>query len=77
MGLDGDVTAGGQTREVDVKFDDYTDSIETGGGILLEASKGRYLVWGQLDYFELDSSNVGNGRVWPAILLIFSKIVID
>jgi hypothetical protein len=59
-GIDGDVTVGDRTAEVDVGFGDLFDAVDIVGSFLTVTQYQRWVFWGQLDYFALDSDNLDN-----------------
>jgi hypothetical protein len=54
-GLEGDVTVRGHKADFDKSFSDMLDYVEMAGSLLTVVQYDRYLVWGQLDYFDLST----------------------
>lgn len=59
-GIDGDVTVGDQTVGVDVGFDDLVDALDFGGSLLTVVQYNRWVLFGQVDFFALDSDGLDN-----------------
>ena len=57
-GLEGDVTVNGRTAEFEKDFSDIIDMVELGGSLLGVAQYDRFLVWGQVDYFSMSTSEL-------------------
>lgn len=57
-GIDADVTVGNRSADVDLDFDDLFDAVDIGGSFLSVTRYGRWVLWTQLDYFDLDSDNL-------------------
>ena len=60
-GIDGDVTVDRREVEVDTSFGDIADNLDGGGSVLLEASKGRWVNWMQIDHIATDTGSVTVG----------------
>ncbi|MCE9615058.1 MAG: hypothetical protein K8T26_12340 [Lentisphaerae bacterium] len=58
MGIDGDVTVGGQKTEFDKSASDIFDAADFGGSLLAVAQYDRYLAWGQVDVLSTDTQNL-------------------
>lgn len=54
-GLEGDVTVNGQTADFEKKFSDLFEAVDGAVSLLGVAQYGRYLVWGQVDYFSMST----------------------
>jgi outer membrane protein OmpA-like peptidoglycan-associated protein len=60
LGIDGDVTVGGQRGSIDVSFSDILDAMDIGGGVMAGAGYKHFIAVTQLDYFSLDWDNLDN-----------------
>ncbi len=58
-GIDGDVTVGDRTAEVDLSFSDILDVLKFGGGGMVSVQAGPWIGFGQLDYVSLDTDELG------------------
>ena len=62
-GIDGDVSVGDRTAEVDVGFDDIIKNVDMASLIMLTAQKGQLVLWGQFDYISMnDSGSTAAGK---------------
>lgn len=57
-GLEGDITVKGRNVEFEKDFSDIIDMVELGGSLLGVAQYDRFLVWGQVDYFSMSTSEL-------------------
>jgi hypothetical protein len=57
-GMEGDVTINGQKADFEKSFSDIVDAVEIGGSLLGVIQYDRFLLWGQADYFELDTDEM-------------------
>lgn len=57
-GMEGDVTVNGQKADFDKSFSDIVDAVELGGSLLGVVQYDRFLLWGQVDHFELDTDEM-------------------
>lgn len=54
MNLDGDLTVGGQTVEVEAKFSDMISDVDLAGSVLFTAAKDRLILWAEGDYVSVN-----------------------
>jgi hypothetical protein len=54
-GIEGDLTVNGHKAEFDKSFSDLVDAVELGASLLTVAQYDRYLIWGQVDYFQMST----------------------
>lgn len=57
-GIDGDVTVNGRKAEFDKSFGDLFKSVEGAASLLGVAQYNRYLIWGQVDYFQMSTDKM-------------------
>lgn len=54
-GVEGDATVQGHKAEFDKSFSDLLDYVEFGGSLLGVVQYDRFLLWGQVDYFQMST----------------------
>jgi hypothetical protein len=57
-GMEGDVTVNGHKAEFDKSFTDLIDGVDMAASLLGVVQYDRYLLWGQVDYFSMDTDNM-------------------
>ncbi len=57
-GIDADVAAGDREADVDIGFSDLFDNLDLAAAFLARAQYNRWVVWGQVDYLDLDTGDV-------------------
>jgi hypothetical protein len=57
-GVEGDVKVNGHKVDFDKSFSDIIDSVDMAGSLLGVVQYNRFLLWGQVDYFSMSTSNL-------------------
>lgn len=57
-GMEGDMTVNGRSVDFEKDFSDIIDMVELGGSLLGVAQYDRFLIWGQVDYFSMSTSEL-------------------
>ena len=57
-GVEGDMTVNGRSVDFEKDFSDILDMVELGGSLLGVAQYDRFLIWGQVDYFSMSTSEL-------------------
>ena len=57
-GMEGDATVNGRKTDFEKEFSDIVDAVDVGGSLLAVIEINRFLVWGQVDYFALDTDKM-------------------
>ena len=57
-GVDADVTVGNREVDVDVGFSDLLDNLDFAAAFLAVAQYDRFVLWGQVDYLDLNTGDV-------------------
>ena len=74
-GLEGDGTINGQDFDFDKSFSDIVDAVDVGGSLLGIAQYNRFILWGRVDFFSLDTDEMdledqpAGGRLETDLLL--------
>lgn len=57
-GIDADVAAGDREGDVDISFSDLLDNLDLAAAFIARAQYDRWVIWGQVDYLDLDTGEV-------------------
>jgi hypothetical protein len=75
-GTDADVTVGGQTVAVERDFSDIVENVDVGGDLLTIARFGRFVLYGQLDFLSLNTSELDNQPTRGALDIDFQATTV-